>query len=95
MQVDPGEKGPPLVQVDPRWYAPRFSVRNRILTDDSINSALKEFFQPSRTNNTRADFFAVYRKESEEFDRDYTRKYDEGLNTSLLFVSCEVSICGC
>ena len=53
----------------------------------SLHSALKEFFEPLRTNNSRADFFAVYRKESDEFDREYTRKYDEDLNTSLIFVS--------
>ena len=54
----------------------------------SLHAALKEFFQPLRTNDTRADFFAIYRKESEEFDRDYAGKYDEDLNTSLIFVSC-------
>jgi len=54
----------------------------------SLRAALKEFFQPLRTNDTRADFFAIYRRESEEFDRDYARKYDEDLNTSLIFVSC-------
>lgn len=53
----------------------------------SLRAALKEFFQPLRTNDTRADFFAIYRRESEEFDRDYARKYDEDLNTSLIFVS--------
>ena len=40
-----------------------------------------------RTNNTGADFFVVYRKESEEFDHDCARKYDDGLNASLIFVS--------
>ena len=54
----------------------------------SLHDALKEFFQPLRTNDTRADFFATYRRESEEFDRDYARKYDEDFNTSLIFVSC-------
>ena len=53
----------------------------------SLHSALKEFFDPLRTNNSRADFFSVYRKESEEFDREYTKKYDEDLNTTLIFVS--------
>ncbi|KAF9645205.1 hypothetical protein BDM02DRAFT_3189892, partial [Thelephora ganbajun] len=69
MQVDSEGKGPPLVQVDPRC----------------IHSVLKEFSQPLRTNDARADFFAVYRKESEEFDRDYAKKYDEDFNTSLIF----------
>ena len=29
-------------------------------------------FDDCRTNNSCADYFAVYRKESEEFDREYT-----------------------
>jgi len=40
-----------------------------------------------RSNDPRAGFFAVYRKESDEFDRDYARKYDEDLNVFLIFVS--------
>ena len=57
----------------------------------SLHSALKEFIEPLRTNDPRTDFFAIYRRESEEFDRDYARKYDEDLNTSLIFVSLCVS----
>ena len=61
----------------------------------SLHSALKEFFDPLRTNDSRTDFFAMYRRESEEFDRDYARKYDEDLNTSLIFVSRRVPISPC
>ena len=57
----------------------------------SLHSALKEFFDPLRTNNSRADFFSVYRRESDEFDREYTKKYDEDLNTTLIFVSYPIS----
>jgi hypothetical protein len=46
-----------------------------------------------RSNDPRTDFFAVYRKEADEFDRDYTRKYDEDLNTSLIFVSGSIRAC--
>ena len=53
----------------------------------SLHSALKEFFDPLRTNDSRTDFFAMYRREADEFDRDYAGKYDEDLNTSLIFVS--------
>lgn len=53
----------------------------------SLHSALKEFFEPLRTNDPRNDFFAAYRKESDEFDRDYAGKYDGDLNTCLIFVS--------
>ena len=42
-----------------------------------------------RTNDSRADFFAVYRREAAEFDRDYVQKYDEDLNTTLIFVSVQ------
>ena len=52
----------------------------------SLHSALKEFFEPVKTNDSRAEFFAAYRKESSEFDRDYVGKYDGDLNTSLIFV---------
>jgi hypothetical protein len=61
-------------------------------TRPSLHSALKEFFEPLRTNDPRTDFFAIYRKESGEFDRDYAKKYDEDLNTSLIFVSRPISI---
>jgi hypothetical protein len=48
----------------------------------SLHSVLKEFFDPLRANDSRTDFFAVYRRESRGFDRDYAKKYDEDLNTS-------------
>ena len=53
----------------------------------SLYSTLKEFFNPLRTGDSRTDFFAIYQKESEEFDRHYTKKYDEDLSTTLIFVS--------
>ena len=82
---------PPVVQLDPKWYV-HLKVIGRgrhvePLARYSLHSALKEFFDPLRTNNSRADFFSVYRKESDEFDREYTKKYDEDLNTTLIFVS--------
>ena len=60
------KKDVPLpVQVDPAWYIHSLEpYPNR----HSIHTALKEFFQSLRTNDTRADFFTVYRKKSEEFD---------------------------
>jgi len=58
----------------------------------SLHFALKEFFDPLRTDDSRTDFFAVYRRESGEFDRDYARKYDEDLNTSLIFVSSLIAV---
>jgi len=92
---NPQPQEPTVVQIDPKWCAqPIALVWRQVVTDvrSSLQSALKEFFDPLRTNDSRADFFAVYRKESEEFDRDYARKYDEDLNTSLIFVSRPILI---
>jgi len=35
----------------------------------------------------RARFFEDYRNEAEEYDREFMKKYDEDLNTTLIFVS--------
>jgi len=86
----PQLQGPAAVQIDPQWCVAHWvSVTARLLLTarPSLHSALKEFFDPLRTNDSRTDFFAVYRRESGEFDRDYAKKYDEDLNTSLIFVS--------
>jgi len=56
--------------------------------------ALKETFEPLRTNHPRAGFSAAYRKESDKFGREYTRKYDEDLNTPLIFVSRLIIVLG-
>ena len=75
-----------------RLLRPSVVTSRALLTSEySLHSALKEFFEPLRTNDSRTDFFAVYRRESEEFDRDYAKKYDEDLNTSLIFVSRHIS----
>jgi len=35
----------------------------------------------------RATFYDMYRREAEEYDREFIKKYDEDLNTTLIFVS--------
>ena len=35
----------------------------------------------------RAKFYECYRKEAEEYDKEFMKKYDEDLNTTLIFVS--------
>jgi len=92
---NPQPQEPTVVQIDPKWCAQPIALLWRPAVTDvrsSLHSALKEFFDPLRTNDSRADFFAVYRRESGEIDRDYARKYDEDLNTSLIFVSRPVHI---
>jgi len=88
----PQPQEPSVVQIDPKWCAQPIVLPAVTDIRSSLHSALKEFFDPLRTNDSRTDFFAMYRRESEEFDRDYARKYDEDLNTSLIFVSRLVHI---
>ena len=37
--------------------------------------------------NPRMDFYNKFQREMEEHDRDFEKKYDEDLNTTLIFVS--------
>ena len=35
----------------------------------------------------RTKFYEYYHKEAEEYDKEFVKKYDEDLNTTLIFVS--------
>ena len=37
--------------------------------------------------NPRMEFYNRFQREMEEHDRDFEKKYDEDLNTTLIFVS--------
>lgn len=54
--------------------------------DFAFTRALRAFFPTLKTNDIKLDFFAVYQKEAEAYDREFTQKYDEDLNTTLIFV---------
>lgn len=40
----------------------------------------------------RARFYADYRKVAEEYDKEFLDKYDEDLNTTLIFVSFVLNV---
>jgi len=63
-------------------------LRPRPLTRCSFQDALRSFFQPIKTDDPRVDFYAMYKREATEYDMDYVKKYDEDLNTTLIFVRC-------
>jgi len=52
----------------------------------SFQDALRAFFQPIKTDDPRLDFYTMYKREATEYDTDYVKKYDEDLNTTLIFV---------
>ena len=56
------------------------------LTGPSIQAALRAFLQPIKTEDPRVDFYTMYKKESLEYDTEYVKKYEEDLNTTLIFV---------
>ena len=57
-----------------------------LLTGRSLQDALRTFFQPIKTDDPRVDFYTMYKREATEYDTDYVKKYDEDLNTTLIFV---------
>ena len=42
----------------------------------------------SLQEDLRARFYEHYHNEAEEYDREFMKKYDEDLNTTLIFVCC-------
>ena len=56
----------------------------------SIQDALRLFMPPLKSDEARTDFYTVYKRESTEYDTNYVKKYDEDLNTTLVFVSLPV-----
>ena len=87
------EKEPPPLRIDPKWYvwhAVSFTVS--LLSGFSFQDALRAFFQPIKTDDPRLDFYTMYKREATEHDADYVKKYDEDLNTTLIFVRRSSSI---
>ena len=81
------EDGSASLRIDPEWYVRRMSHRlHRSSPSKSFRDALRTFFQPAKTDDPRLDFYTVYKKEATEYDTDYVKKYDEDLNTTLIFV---------
>ena len=60
-------------------------------TEPSIQDVLKHFIPPIKTGDDRVDFYKMYKKESAEYDTEFVKKYDEDLNTTLIFVRCPPS----
>ena len=44
------------------------------------------FLHPIKNDDSRLDFFTMYKRETMEYDTDYMQKHDEDLNTTLIFV---------
>ena len=75
----------------------KFPPAFRRLLSDSLHRREKEEDPEPPQEDVRARFYTHYRKEAEEYDREFVKKHDEDLNTTLIFVSCvcamEVHVC--
>lgn len=86
-RAEEGEKEPAPIKIDSNWCVqhntPLASLTRRLT---SFKDALRAFFQPVKNEDLRLDFYTMYKREAAEYDTDYIKKYDEDLNTTLIFV---------
>jgi hypothetical protein len=87
LEKDGTSKERPL-QIDPKWCVRQTPcvacvADYRVI---SFQDALRAFFQPLKTDDPRLNFYTIYKREATEYDMDYVKKYDEDLNTTLIFV---------
>ena len=81
-----GEDNPKSFSVDPQWYVVRSMARSNELNPHSIQEALRMFLQPIKNDDPQLDFYTMYKRETMEYDTEYMQKYNEDLNTTLIFV---------
>ena len=43
------------------------------------------------SSNARVEFYDKFQREADEYDHDFIKKYDEDLNTTLIFVSISLA----
>lgn len=67
-------------------FETEFIARANELTFDSIQDALRMYFQPVKSDDPQLDFYTMYNRETTEYDTKYMEKYNEDLNTTLIFV---------
>ena len=48
--------------------------------------------KPIKNDDPLLDFYTTYSKEANEYDEHYVKKYDEDLNTTLIFVRHSSSV---
>jgi len=66
-------------------------IRTNELTPPSIQEALRMYFQPIKNDDLQLDFYTMYKRETMEYDADYMQKYNDDLNTTLIFVRLSAS----
>jgi len=62
---------------------------------DSIQEALRMYFQPIKNDDPQFDFYTMYKRETMEYDTEYMQKHNEDLNTTLIFVRVWIPLVNC
>ena len=80
------------VNIDPRWCVsdPVSNLRTEGLISDSIQEALRVFFQPIKNDDPQLDFYTMYKRETKEYDTEHIQRYGEDLNATLIFVGFSI-----
>ena len=47
---------------------------------------MRRYFQPIKSEDPQLDFYTMYKREAMEYDAEHMQKYNEDLNTTLIFV---------
>ena len=63
------------------WFSPVF---RQLLLPDSLHRKEEDLGSPQE--DVRAQFYTHYHKVAEEYDKEFVKKHDEDLNTTLIFV---------
>jgi len=65
---------------------PRESIANtsKLTQSNSIQEALRMYLQPTKNDDPQLNFYTMYKRETMEYDN--MQKYNEDLNTTLIFV---------
>ena len=50
------------------------------------------YFQPIKNEDPKLDFYTMYKRETVEYDTEYMQKYNDDLNTTLIFVCSSFSL---
>jgi len=61
---------------------------NKLTPAHSIQEALRMYLQPIKNDDPELDFYTMYKQETMEYDTEYMQKYNEDLNSTLIFVRC-------
>ena len=86
-------ENPKLVNIDPRWYVLELKdARTNRLIRDSIQEALRMYLQPIKSDDPQLGFYTMYKRETVEYDTEYMQKYNEDLNTTLIFVRVQIPL---